>query len=123
MRGSKYLIAAFVAVALGALAIASASAGSDRDDVRGIKVGPLGQVFGSPPSDAGEARALATSKHRPIHATGSAATAYGSAVTFDPLSMQYKDKDWKHNYQSWCDVDPSCNGWTKKMQEYEQNQQ
>jgi hypothetical protein len=92
----------FVVVALGALGVASASAGSDREETRGIKIGPLGQVFGSPSYNAGEAQAQATSKRKPIHTSGAAAVAYGSTVVSEPLSSN--DPGWKHSYQSWCDV-------------------
>ena len=126
MRVSKYFMTLSVAAVVGALGIASASAGNGgehRDDAGGIQVGPLGQVFGNPSFGGNEARAQAIPQRKRIHARAAAAVTYGSAagpaVTLDPLSMQYKDKDWKHNYQSWCDVDPSCNGWAEKMQEYE----
>jgi hypothetical protein len=102
MRGSKYLMTLFVAAGIGALGVASASAGSDRDETRGIKIGPLGQVFGSPSYNASEARAQATSKRKPIHTSAAAAAAYGSTVKSEPLSSN--DPGWKHNYQSWCDV-------------------
>jgi hypothetical protein len=50
----KKMLIAMTAVALGiAGAVSSAQAGSKDDDgapVRGIKVGPLGQRFGSPPA-------------------------------------------------------------------------
>ena len=102
MRGSKYLMTLFVAVALGVLGVASASAGSDRDQTRGIKIGPLGQVFGSPSYHASEAQAQATSNRKPIHTSGPAAAAYGSSVKSEPLSSN--DPGWKHSYQSWCDI-------------------
>jgi len=130
MRGSKHLAALSVAVVLTAFGVATASAGEGRqhrDDQGGSQIGPLGQVLGNPPPNAGEARAFAEPRRHPARARAAAATAYGSAagsgVTIDPLAMQYKDKDWKHNYQSWCDVDRNCNGWAAKMQEYEQSRQ
>lgn len=123
MSASRTLTTLSLALALGILGVASASAGSDRGDAGGIKIGPLGQAFGSPASAATQANALANSRHKPIHARAAAGEALGSAgvsgVTFDPMSMQHKDPGWAHNYQSWCDVDPSCNGWAEKMREYE----
>ena len=86
MRCSKSLTVLSVAVVLGALGVASASAGSDRDDRGGIQIGPQGQVFGSPSYNASEAYAQATSKRKPIQATskrkpiqtsGAAVAAYG----------------------------------------------
>jgi hypothetical protein len=130
MRGSKYLAALSVAVVIGAMGVAPALAGGGgehRDDQGGAQIGPLGQVFANPSYNAGEARAFAEPRQHTVRARAAAAAAYGSAagseVTIDPLAMQHKDKDWKHNYQSWCDVDPSCNGWAAKMQEYEQSRQ
>ena len=102
MSGSKFFTTLSVAVVLGVVGVASASAGSDRDDAGGIKIGPLGQVFGSPSYNGSEAQAQATSKRNPIHTSGAAAAAYGSAVKSEPLSIN--DPGWKHNYQSWCDV-------------------
>ena len=128
MRVSKYFMTLSVAAVVGALGVASASAGNGgehRDDAGGSQVGPLGQAFVNSPAfesrshRAGAARAQAEPGRRPIHARVAAHDAAGSAVTLDPLAMQHKDPGWKHNYQSWCDVDPSCNGWAEKMQEYE----
>ena len=129
MRCNKSLTVLSVAVVLCALGVASASAGSDRDEVRGIKIGPQGQVFGNPSYAAGEARAQARALAKPERgsAHARAAAAYGAAagppVMFDPLSMQHKDPGWEHNYQSSCDVDPNCNGWAKAMHDYEQRMQ
>jgi hypothetical protein len=128
MRVGKYFMTLSVAAVVGALGVASASAGNGgehRDDAGGIQVGPLGQAFVNPPAfesrpyAAGAARAQAEPGRRPIRASAAARDAAGSAVTLDPLAMQHKDPGWKHNYQSWCDVDPNCNGWAEKMQEYE----
>ena len=113
MRCSKSLKVLSVAVVLGALGVASASArdGGHRDDRGGIQIGPQGQVFGSPSYNASEAYAQATSKRKPIQATskrkpiqtsGAAVAAYGSTVKPEPLSSN--DPGWHHSYQSWCDV-------------------
>ena len=113
MRCSKSLTVLSVAVVLGALGVASASArdGGHRDDRGGIQIGPQGQVFGSPSYNASEARAQASSKRmsiqatserKPIQTSGAAAAAYGSTVKPEPLSVN--DPGWHHSYQSWCDV-------------------
>ena len=102
MSGSKFFTTLSVAVVLGVVGVASASAGSDRDGTRGIKIGPLGQVFGSPSYNASEAQAQATSNRKPIHTSGAAAAAYGATVKSEPLSSN--DPGWQHNHQSWCDV-------------------
>jgi len=104
MRCSKSLTVLSVAVVLGALGVASASArdGGHRDDRGGIQIGPQGQVFGSPSYSASEAQAQATSKRKPIQTSGAAAAAYGSTVKSEPLSSN--DPGWHHSYQSWCDV-------------------
>jgi hypothetical protein len=50
MNGKKTLIALLTAVGLGLVSVASAQAGTEKDDNDrgGIKVGPLGQPLGGP---------------------------------------------------------------------------
>ena len=63
----KKILIAMTAVALGiAAAVSSAQAGSKDDDgagVGGIKVGPLGQTFGTPPAENTFGYAPLTTKH------------------------------------------------------------
>ena len=65
--------------------------------------------------------AFAAGKHKPIQASAAAHAAYGAetdpSTALDALFVQHKDAGWHSNHQSWCDVDPSCNGWSKKMQD------
>lgn len=129
MSGSKSFAALSLAIVLGVLGTASAAVASDHEDQSGgFKFGPQGQVFGSQSyaptgASAGEAYGSARSKRTPIHASPAARAAYGSAAgsgtALDALAVQHKDPGWDHRYQSWCDVDPNCNGWNKKMREYE----
>jgi hypothetical protein len=59
--------------------------------------------------------AYAAGKHKPIQPS----TAASSGSPLDALAVQHKDQDWHHMQQSWCDVDPACNGWNEKMKVYE----
>jgi hypothetical protein len=61
--------------------------------------------------------AAAAGKHKEVHATASAAMSPEDAM--QSLWQQHKDEGWRHNYQSWCDVDPNCNGWNEKLQAVE----
>ena len=68
----KKMLVAITAVALGiAGAASSAQAGNDRDDdgngQGGIKVGPLGQRFGGPPTGGAFAFAPLTTRHVRVH--------------------------------------------------------
>jgi len=67
--------------------------------------------------------AFAAGKHKPIHASAAASAAHGAATDpatpLDALFVQHKDAGWHSNHESWCDVDPNCNGWNKNMQNYE----
>jgi hypothetical protein len=60
--------------------------------------------------------AYAAGKHKPIQ---SSTTTASSGSLLDALAVQHKDPDWHHMQQSWCDVDPACNGWNEKMKAYE----
>ncbi len=90
---------------------------------RARKPAAHGQVFGSPPNSAARAYGLANPTPRQVRGSDrdSAApyTAAHATAVLDTLAEQHKDKNWDHRYQSWCDVDPNCNGWNKKMQDYE----
>jgi hypothetical protein len=125
MSGSKSITALSVAVVLGVFGAASAAVASDHENQSGgFRYGPQGQVFGtSSYSSSGGAYAATKPKPKPIHAGAAARTAYGanagSPTALDALAVQHKDRGWDHRYQSWCDVDPNCNGWTKKIEEYE----
>jgi hypothetical protein len=57
----------------------------------------------------GGSGAYAAGKHK------AAQPALSASAAMDALAVQHKDAGWSHNYQSWCDVDPSCNGWNEKM--------
>jgi hypothetical protein len=59
--------------------------------------------------------AYAAGKHKPIQPN----TTASSTSALDALAVQHRDADWHHMQQSWCDVDPSCNGWNEKMKIYE----
>ena len=63
----------------------------------------------------GSGGAYAAGKHKPIQTS----TTASSTSALDALAVQHKDPDWHHMQQSWCDVDPSCNGWNEKMKAYE----
>ena len=124
MSASKSITALSVAVVLGVLGAASAAVASDHDQSGGFRYGPQGQVFGASLYNAGGgAYAASKSKPKPIHAGAGARAAHGadtgSSSALDALAVQHKDAGWDHRYQSWCDVDPSCNGWNQKMQQYE----
>jgi hypothetical protein len=124
MNGSKSITALSVAVVFGVLGAASAALASDHENQSGgFRYGPQGQVFGTSYSSGAGAYAATKPKPKPIHAGVAARAAHGADVgshtALDALAVQHKDPGWDHRYQSWCDVDPSCNGWNKKMQEYE----
>ena len=119
----RALSALSVAVALGVAGTASAASDHEHQS-GGFKYGPQGQVFGSPPlSTPRHVYGLATPEPRRMRGnTGQRAThdtAGHAAAVLDSLMQPYKDPNWDHRYQSWCDVDPNCNGWNKKIQEYE----
>jgi len=59
--------------------------------------------------------AYAAGKHKPIQTS----TTASSTSALDALAVQHRDPDWHHMQQSWCDVDPKCNGWDEKMKAYE----
>jgi hypothetical protein len=59
--------------------------------------------------------AYAAGKHKPIQTSTNAS----STSALDALAAQHRDQDWHHMQQSWCDVDPNCNGWNEKMKAYE----
>jgi hypothetical protein len=66
----KKMLVAMTAVALGiAGAVSTAQAGNDRDvnDRGGIKIGPLGQRFGGPPTGGAFAFAPLTTRHVRVH--------------------------------------------------------
>ena len=117
---------AVLPVVLGILFVAPPAVASDHENQSGgFRYGSQGQVFGSPPHDAGRAYAAQSKPKRP-RASAAARAAYGSVSdsrsALDALAVQHKDPAWDHRYQSWCDVDPNCNGWNQKMQEYERSQ-
>ncbi len=80
-----------------------------------------GQIFGSGPATAYQSagQAFASGKKAPQRRAATASAAATSASPMDSLFVQHKDKGWGHNRQSWCDVDPACNGWNEKMQAVE----
>jgi hypothetical protein len=62
----------------------------------------------------------AAGKSKALHAHASA-VGPSSVSALDALAVQHQDKNWDHRYQSWCDVDPACNGWNQKMLNYERS--
>ncbi len=118
---SRTVLALSFAIVLGAV---SAQAASDHEDQSGgSKIGPQGQHFGSGPSAAYEpARQAFASGKKPRHVNAASASASApSQSPMDALFVQHKDKGWDHIHQSWCDVDPACNGWNEKMKAVEGN--
>jgi hypothetical protein len=59
--------------------------------------------------------AYAAGKHKPIQTS----TTASSTSALDALAVQHKEPNWHHMNQSWCDIDPNCNGWNEKMKAYE----
>lgn len=64
-------------------------------------------------------QAFAAGKKPHVSGATASASAATSGSPMDALFVQHRDKGWDHNYQSWCDVDPACNGWNGKMQAVE----
>jgi hypothetical protein len=127
MSGSNSITALSVAVVLGVLGAGSATMASDHENQSGgFRYGPQAQAFGTSSYVGGGVYAAAKSKPKPVHVGARARAAFGadtgSAAALDALAAQHKDPGWDHRYQSWCDVDPNCNGWNKKMEEYEATQ-
>jgi hypothetical protein len=103
MTGNKAFMSLPVAIVFGVLGAASAAVANDHEDQGGFKVGPLGQAMGAP-------------SYRPVDESNavnavSAGSAYGHVVAPSQPSQQRNS----HGFQSWCDIDPNCNGWNAKM--------
>lgn len=113
-----------LSVAFGTLTAASAAS----DHQNQYKYGTQGQSSAVRHSSvhhaAPTARPTAAISNPKPNVNAAAGAANGSAVdrqtALDALAVQHKDKDWKGNHESWCDVDPKCSGWNKNMQTYEQ---
>lgn len=56
-------------------------------------------------------------KAKAVPVSAPAGASYAAALV--SVMVPHKVTGWDHNYQSWCDVDPNCNGWTQRMQTYE----
>jgi hypothetical protein len=114
MNASKPILA--LTVALGMLAAGPVAAASDHQNEHNSSA--VRHAARAP-----KPTAAAVSNPKP-DVNAPAGAAYGSAtdpqIALDALAVQHKDKGWKSNHESWCDVDPNCNGWNKNMQTYEQ---